>query len=91
MKKISLALFLSLFALAGYGASKTPAPTSEIRESGDPDKAAAVEQHASELQAQQQKMESSGSSGSKKSKKSKHKKSSKPSTSGEGAASTESQ
>jgi hypothetical protein len=92
MKKISVAILISLFALAGYAKApaKTPSPTSEITESNDPAKADAVMQHANELQAQQDKMQSSGDSGSKKSKKHKSHKAKKPDANASSPAATES-
>src|SRR5690242_1615113 len=66
MKKISLAWLVSLLYLCGmaFAATPTPSPTSEIRESTDPDKAAAVERRAEELRAQQQQSGASGESAS---------------------------
>lgn len=96
MKKVSLALFVSLLALSGtgYTASKTPAPTSEITESTDPARADEVMRKAQEMESKQQSSAdmSSGSSGtSKKSKHSKSKKSSmksKPSSGDSGSGSS---
>jgi hypothetical protein len=90
MKKISLAAVVSMLSLAAYA----QAPTSEIRETTDPAKAAAVEQHAQDIQAQQKMAEQEMSSGGSGSKKKSSKKSSKKSestdtsksTTGEGAA-----
>ena len=72
MKKISLAVFLSLMAVAGVGIAQTQEPTSEIRESTDPAKHDEVLRRASELEAQQQSnaQMSSGDSGTAKSKRS---------------------
>jgi hypothetical protein len=64
MKKISLAWLVSLLSLSGMVFAATPSPTSEVRESTDPDKAAAVERHAEELRAQQQQGGASGESAS---------------------------
>lgn len=61
MKKISLAWLVSLLSLSGMVFAATPSPTSEIRESTDPDKAAAVERRAEELRAQQQQQQSGAS------------------------------
>jgi hypothetical protein len=47
MKKTSLALFVSLLSLAGASFAQS----GEIRESTDPDKIRAIEQHAEELKA----------------------------------------
>lgn len=52
MKKSSLAVLLSLLSFAGIAFAQ--APTSEIRESTDPERAAAVERRAEELRAQQE-------------------------------------
>jgi hypothetical protein len=64
MKKTSLALALSLLAFSGMALAATPSPTSEIRESTDPGKAAEIERHASELQAQQQNGTANSATGS---------------------------
>lgn len=65
MKKTSLALGISVLFLAGASLA-AESPTSEIRESTDPSKAAEVEQHAADIQARQQQpsgAEASGDSG----------------------------
>ncbi|MGH8806667.1 MAG: hypothetical protein ACREX0_02160 [Noviherbaspirillum sp.] len=61
MKKTLLAVVVSLLSLAGV--SFAQAPMSEIRESTDPAKAAAVEQRAADIQARQQAAEQRMSSG----------------------------
>ena len=71
MKKLSLALFVSLLALSStsfaQSKSKTPEPTSEITESTDPARAEEVLRRAAEIQARQQASAdmSSGESGTK--------------------------
>lgn len=61
MKKTLLAVVVSLLSLAGV--SFAQAPMSEIRESTDPAKAAAVEQRAKDIEARQQAAEQRMSSG----------------------------
>ncbi|OWW22043.1 hypothetical protein [Noviherbaspirillum denitrificans] len=55
MRKVSLALFVSLLALsgAGYTQSQSPSPTSEIRESTDPARYDDVMRRAQEIQSRQ--------------------------------------
>lgn len=61
MKKTSLAIFVSMLSLAATGYAQ--APSTEIRESTDPAKAAEVEQRAADIQARQQAAEQNMSSG----------------------------
>lgn len=65
MKKVSLALFVSLLTLsgAGFAQSQTPSPTSEITESTDPARADQVMRRAEEIKAQQQASRTEASSG----------------------------
>ncbi|HYD63352.1 MAG TPA: hypothetical protein VEC35_23550 [Noviherbaspirillum sp.] len=96
MKKLSLALFVSLLALSGtsfaQSKAKTPEPTSEITESTDPARADEVMRRAEEIQSRQQSSGdmSSGDSGTKAKKSGKHMKSKKSSkgASGGGDASS---
>lgn len=60
MKKASLAVFVSLLALTGTAFAQA---SSGITESTDPQKAAEVERHAAEIQAQQQQSERTMTSG----------------------------
>lgn len=65
MKKTSLVFGISALFLAGASFA-AESPTSEIRESTDPAKAAEVEQRAADIQARQQQssgVEASGDSG----------------------------
>lgn len=61
MRKTSLAILISLLSAAGI--SLAAAPSTEIRESTDPSRAAAVEQRAMEIQAQQQAQQQTQTSG----------------------------
>jgi hypothetical protein len=56
MKKMSLAVLVSFFAMAGAAYAQTD---NGVQTSTDPATAAAVEQHAQELQSQQQNMPAS--------------------------------
>lgn len=62
MKKTKLAMLVSLVSLAA--AVQAQAPSTEIRESTDPAKAAEVEQRAAEIQARQQSAAQDATSGS---------------------------
>jgi hypothetical protein len=61
MKKLSLAVAVSLLSIAGAAFSQ--GASSGIMESTDPAKAAAVEEHARELQARQDNMPQKSTSG----------------------------
>ncbi len=64
MKKTSLAILTFMLSIAGVGHAQSP--SSEIRESTDPSKAAEVEQHAKDIEARRmatEQMQSSGDSG----------------------------
>ncbi len=50
MKKVSLALFLSIGALAGAAYAQDRPPVNTVVESTDPDAVAQVEQHARDAQ-----------------------------------------
>ncbi|HVK95047.1 MAG TPA: hypothetical protein VM571_10015 [Noviherbaspirillum sp.] len=66
MKKTAVAMLVSLFSIAGAAYAQDPAaqePTSEIRESTDPAKAAEVEQRAMEIKSRQQSDEQMRTSG----------------------------
>lgn len=53
MKKTSMALLLSLASISGVALAQS-SPTSDIRESTDPSRISAVEQHARELSSRPQ-------------------------------------
>lgn len=54
MRKLSVALFISLLSFAATSQAQTQSPSTEIRESTDPAKAAEVEQRAMEIQQRQE-------------------------------------
>lgn len=89
MKRTSLAVFISMLTLAGATYAQSQSPSTEIRESTDPDRAAQVEQRASEIQARQQASEqmTSGDSGTTTKKAGKRSKSKKMSKSGKAGTS----
>jgi hypothetical protein len=67
MKKISMAVLLSLTSITGAALAQS-GPTSDVRESTDPSKIAAVEQHARELaSSSQQNVQSDTDRGNKRS------------------------
>ena len=89
MKRTSLAVFVSLLALTGATYAQSQSPSTEIRESTDPDRAAQVEQRAADIQARQQTTEqmTSGDSGTTTKKAHKRSKSKKMSKSGKAGSS----
>lgn len=62
MKKTSLAIFVAMLSVAAAGHAQ--APSSDIRESTDPAKAAEVEQRAKDIQMRQEQSRKDATSGS---------------------------